>query len=1081
MRALDPKSSMQNEISTAEMRDIERFASTGEEKKFVRDLANTVAMGDDGYAISEDESKKLINKYPSLAPQFFKLFAEHSPIYSASKIFANPETAGLAETKVSKVLSDIGKTIDRTRELGFNYSEEDVKKFIETDDRISTTLNHFCSLLNDHEIVDKLRRVVGRYHGFTNISLSSLYESISWISSSWVSSMNEELFLGGEFESFVKDIENKYGVDPAENLPRIFHMYTDPLRFDHYINSETVQVFREVVEKYRLPKAILPAIIVLRKLVNVSDQKSQIRDFITGSVNVTSIDQALYIEEQMTALPDDLDFDRVRSIQFALGKYFGLKFGCKRDEYDRLLDGTVDYLDFIHFAVNYNGKSEDLKYLAILGEELPIDGEKRDLSNVIKLIQTKTFQKNYWQYRREVTEGDPIGLWSDMAPAEGGLGVLASADFNLKSFDKLLKEYVAPQLEFKLEHVNPSAYAVLKLLKKYKPDLRIEDRSSLSALAIYGEQIAKALKDPNVRSYIEFYLKIMPDKKEQLVHYVDISEQKPADLAKKILAPENYRLREEIEQFVRRYSVDAPPSEIAAIASLSDNDRMVLFAPENSKAVKLLSEEGVPFGEIVKCAADGMIPKIQRVAGDSGLYWLFSESGEFNYDKLKISLGVISSSDIPLSSFADFMGNYAVMNPGYRPKTDDLHFLTALYQHSSELQKLKEVDFSNRYTSPVYQVSIINDHPEIFIFLDDPLFVQIHKRISDLFDGDILASMEFYATVAVSGELLTVVQDKRFKEVFKNISAGSLGDVPLIPRHKMELAVCLAYYIQNTGWDNGAENFRELIKEAGRPIFPNDIITILVAGSSPKLKELYFDQNKLDKAIEKLAGANPNIIERRSKQLHMEQGLSQYTERPSLEELPQIDKIKLFLGFEAMQDGKTRDDIDKLIAKDITDEKGSELGGVVVWRGKPVFEELPPLQMGDNKSFDPAEKIEVKYFGESARRPGSDDSRYNNFNGGIINFHLHAINYDNSDYAGPSGHIQKPMDWLSDAGDFGHTRQTGQAGLVITTLGLNSEGAVSWNADFYTVLYREGPRISYTPIDNYNPFTFTFDYGTYRK
>jgi hypothetical protein len=152
-----------------------------------------------------------------------------------------------------------------------------------------------------------------------------------------------------------------------------------------------------------------------------------------------------------------------------------------------------------------------------------------------------------------------------------------------------------------------------------------------------------------------------------------------------------------------------------------------------------------------------------------------------------------------------------------------------------------------------------------------------------------------------------------------------------------------------------------------------------------------------------------------------------YTERPDLGTIDNLNLLRLVMLKEALKDEKTLSEIGRIVSKDLADQK-TEYGGQVLWNnGKIKFNNVKAQEWSNNSYSN-----DLNIF----------------LRGGLMTFHLHATQENDSPYAGPSGH------WSGTGlGDWKVAAYSGHVDVVITAAGYtdSSKKAMRVNVDMYYV------------------------------
>jgi hypothetical protein len=149
-----------------------------------------------------------------------------------------------------------------------------------------------------------------------------------------------------------------------------------------------------------------------------------------------------------------------------------------------------------------------------------------------------------------------------------------------------------------------------------------------------------------------------------------------------------------------------------------------------------------------------------------------------------------------------------------------------------------------------------------------------------------------------------------------------------------------------------------------------------------------------------------------------------YTERSPLDDVSNLQLLKIILVYEGLKDGKVLASLHDLFEADLADPT-TEFGGLVHRVTNSIeIENLEPLVREDNESYQFATNMDAI--------------------DALVEEHFHVTQDDDSEYSAPSGSM-----YLT-GGDVSVSRFTGQTGLIITTTG-RVPGGWKFNVDVYWI------------------------------
>jgi hypothetical protein len=230
------------------------------------------------------------------------------------------------------------------------------------------------------------------------------------------------------------------------------------------------------------------------------------------------------------------------------------------------------------------------------------------------------------------------------------------------------------------------------------------------------------------------------------------------------------------------------------------------------------------------------------------------------------------------------------------------------------------------------------------------------------------------------------------------------------------------------GFDKSSlEGLVGLLKLKGEKISSNDVVILSEVSKNPELRDLLEDREtmlvELTKIYEKQSFPRENIDQLQdypedSKEEQTEYSiqrakerkaiLDSYTERPPLDELSNLQLLRLTMITRALATEEWKSKLGEIVASDIED-KSTEKGGTIRLEGDKISLVETVSMSESNGSFY--------------------DQKYNHLVDGIGTFHLHALESDESKYSGPSG-------WLgAGGGDVGYVDFYNQVDTVFTAMG----------------------------------------------
>ena len=189
----------------------------------------------------------------------------------------------------------------------------------------------------------------------------------------------------------------------------------------------------------------------------------------------------------------------------------------------------------------------------------------------------------------------------------------------------------------------------------------------------------------------------------------------------------------------------------------------------------------------------------------------------------------------------------------------------------------------------------------------------------------------------------------------------------------------------------------------------------------PKLERLLFDREALEAEAWTIHIKTPRY---RSMKNEDEREPPGYFERDRIAELDNLSLVRLSLLKRTLEDPKALEELGKIIAKDIAD-KNTEYGGILPFQGDRLrFNGVSSLSDTDEAYASPLNGF---------------------LHGGIMTYHLHALEENMSQYSGPSGSPK------SGGGDWSNAKFMDGTDVVITPCGKveDSPNELWVNVDMY--------------------------------
>lgn len=244
----------------------------------------------------------------------------------------------------------------------------------------------------------------------------------------------------------------------------------------------------------------------------------------------------------------------------------------------------------------------------------------------------------------------------------------------------------------------------------------------------------------------------------------------------------------------------------------------------------------------------------------------------------------------------------------------------------------------------------------------------------------------------------------------------------------------------------------DVLRDQESTIYANDFATLLLLVNNetyrniflsweipePPVREwvtrtVFWRVNDLERNLER--ARNDGDTERINEiQIQIQDFLTWYSERPDFQTLPYMNRMRIYILTQAIKNSDFQTLLWEITTNDLNDNT-TEYGWIISYRDWDILPiNLPSLSDDD----------------------GSYHGYYNHdFHGGITSFHLHALEIDSSEYAGPSWY------W-SWSWDFWRASAVNDSDVVFTTLwypideyGNPDTSRIRLNADYYFIDKRD--------------------------
>ncbi len=372
----------------------------------------------------------------------------------------------------------------------------------------------------------------------------------------------------------------------------------------------------------------------------------------------------------------------------------------------------------------------------------------------------------------------------------------------------------------------------------------------------------------------------------------------------------------------------------------------------------------------------------------------------------------------------------------------------------STISAVENIGLTRGQYSLAYLEKFLHEDESVREIIRDTKFQELAKKLDSHFFNNkhdisrLLEYAELYRELKQDQNRLDAILSKDFKDITSTI--GQMFHVAT----ERPSTILPMIKVADGFKKSELEGLVGLLKLKGEKISSNDVMLLVEITKRPELRNLLDNREELLKELSSVYGkqsfprqsidqlsvlpeASPNNDQKFIDQRNKERAavISNYSERPNLEEFSNLQLLRLTLINRALHTEEFKEKLGKIAVSDISDKSTEKGGNIQIDKGKLSLVETASTSSSDGQF---------------------QNQKYNWLIDGISTFHLHALEKDESKYSGPSG-------WLGNSGaDIGFVEFYESVDTVFTAMGhpLDAEGKpitdqLRMNADTYFVDKRD--------------------------
>lgn len=956
----------------------------------------------DGSHLSQADINELRKGFPKLADSFVRQMHHHCLWPSSVKLFA-PDASNSGDSCMDR----LGEEARYVREkLGFTEGREELVEELQNLPRYQIPIVAFTRSQEFADFVSKLRESYPTSKGFGLLKFSDARQIFK------EERVRENIF-DKDFVDFAHLLKSSYKTDLFSDPSSVLDIYQSPQTITLLRNTETARIFKrldglfnfaagtplrlDIIPNNSSDPMILDALMSHTNIDARIDAAKALYDKLKKIYGATglNVDNLSHVKSLFSLLDDPAQAKKLLTPAVAeayriASKEYGLKINVLNERQRWQIMHLADNAPLIAFLRKEKGK-------LLVGESDYVD--KKGLCIVASLDDLERIKKIM-----ERKDGRDILFLSGRYDQ----GSLSDAQDMLRYGDDLDARALAarmskmakrlPRILFRTEDFNRinsnlfADYAYEQTVKIYNLLATAVPRGPIDI-----KEFTKIATAPDA-------MKLLADKgflKDCLAAAALLGDEGHmaeaiGDCIKtgrrginRILSPKG---RKAVAILKNLYSVTSLTANFEIFASLLKRDDLPLFlkALENAKIVGHgnLFRGGSYISENLGFPNMGEISKILTVPKIVKALWALSNANVFS--NLRLSLHLLDILDI-------------VDKPD---KVESLLRLRVLLNGP--------INGDTLYSSRTERENLDRFMPggDLHGLLANKAFKKLCVLVRGEFLNDKSLSLDDLIAIAEVFPDADVVSSEQFKRI-KTMLADDFH-ITKFTTDMLRPIVLLAKTLDFKGMDN-------ILKRLGRRTSSNDVFLLNVVAKTPAIRRLLFDRRALLAEAKIIYKSEPLFRKK------LDFSSVNYTERPPLDKMDSLALLRLVLLARALKDEKIRAQLGDVVCRDIVD-KNTEYGGQVLWNGSGVY-------------FNHVRSI--------SRENGSYGNALNQFfDGGVMNFHLHALEHDNSEYAGPSGNP-----FGTDGGDWTVSRLLRSTDIVVTTAGFvdKTEKELWVNLDMYYI------------------------------
>ena len=939
-------------------------------------------------------------KLKSLFNYIYSNYQENTPNLSREDFFKQIESKSIKEIKeIVKKYRDDEEFFIKHLEPGINKSLKILKseEFTKTFDFLKTKLG-----VTDLELPYYKTFLIFRQNNTTK------QEYLTAIHSK-------------EFTYFHKMLKTEYGISPNHKLLSTIGHYLDPKSLSRLEEENTKKAFA-IFKKY-FPNSSANSIEDIFFAINIGDNSNDLKTSLKNghyeSIIVRKARNKKLLKEESensedVYLKSQFEKYNITTTIADMQAYLELFELHKKENLEEIRYARLKNIDISSLI-----KSEDFKSYV---EEM-LSNYSDENKKAIDNYEVAAITRNFVFHRKKQ---------EDLNKAFSKIGKLTVLDLDLEFVDLKLEILKGLEgMQFLLTKSNSMALGIewgilsfekvfTNILKSVKEGKAKRLYDSLNNWNIHKPELGEFIKTLVYDKFIDFFTKEDSAKKclEIIKKYGLISSYRNGEMNlndkesyKKIFDNYDFLINKKTYESIKKYFSHKPQtiSNLDGILSYKSlkNPKFIEIANileqeysiSNKRIMNLFGKDDIPSNFLAIIKSEKFKQNIRWISD------FYSSKGKLqHYDRPTIKF---QNSDF--FEFAMLVNNF----PKAESVFNQIDYIGIGINHNEFVEYIK---------------THILSHESAVASLLNEKFPEFYKRITEKFYGGdknitaVIEITELFSVLEKTPEKIKLLFSDDFQKahsfIKKEFNITNLHYSTLLP-------------ILQISKDFDARKYKDIIEELneiGEKVTANDLILISEILKDQDFKELLFDRDDLEESLEhtydskeysrlhidqvvslQTAAKNSKPESKKKRLILKSKKLKEeYSERPPLVELSNLQLLRLYLFQKSMQDPDFIKEMGRIVSEDI-ENKSTEYGGTISFENKKI---------GFNSV-----KSHSEFNGAYMNR------KYRFLINGIATFHLHALEKDNSKFSGPSG-------WLNaNGGDIASADFYDSTDLVITTMG----------------------------------------------